>query len=400
MTPDELVARGREPVPKPSPMEKLIDAQRVVGEGRMVRTDADPTKIPDDVARAICERARAYMKERGIRQQQVAKALGVSGPVLSAVLNGTYGAATAKGVVMDLDRWLENRQAADAQPKLTEFVWTTVAQEIRSVAKLAIRASLLGQDARIGLVYGDTGCGKTMALKAIAETEPGALYICCDYNSATPPGVLGKIARALRLDDGGPARTIANAIRSHLEGSHRLLIVDEIHALLVASDDKAFHTLRHLHDQTGAPQLWCSTPDLIGQLRQKEARGREPLGQIRSRIGIQRDLLTRTKPGGGGGTGDPLFTVDEIIAIYGRNEMKLTRDGGHYLASVANTPQAGGLRTVTSIVGAAVFTFKATHCELTAELLRSMHRTLDDRGYESVAARQQSVSARAVAKAG
>jgi hypothetical protein len=36
----------------------------------------------------------------------VAKAIGVSGPVLSQVLSVTYAAATAKFVVMDLDRWL------------------------------------------------------------------------------------------------------------------------------------------------------------------------------------------------------------------------------------------------------------------------------------------------------
>jgi hypothetical protein len=82
--------------------------------------------------------------------------------------------------------------------------------------------------------------------------------------------------------------------------------------------------------------------------------------------------------------------------------MKLSRDGCQYLASVANAPQMGGLRTVTNIVGAAVFTFKAAHQVLTAELLRAMHRTLDDRGFETVAtaAHQDGPAAPLAAKAG
>ena len=299
-----------------------------LGDSRLIRNDVDPADVPDDVCKQVCDAVKDYTAAKGITQIMVARALGISQPVLSAVLKGTYAAATAKAVVVDLDRWLEQRRAVDADPRLASFVWTTVAQEIRSVAKLAIRAAQLGQDARIGLVYGDTGCGKTMALKAIADTEIGAMYVCMDYNATSPAGVLGKVAAALRLTVSPRSSTLFDAIRRKLDGSSRLLIVDEIHALLAARDDKAFHTLRHLHDQSGAPQLWCSTPDLIAELKLKEARGREPLGQIRSRIGIQRDLLSRTRAGGGGhGGGEPLFTVEEIIQVYGRGEMRLTRDG-------------------------------------------------------------------------
>jgi DNA transposition AAA+ family ATPase len=206
--------------PKAAPtMERLIDAQRVVGEARLLRTDADPAKLTDEVCQQVCDRVRAYLKARDIRQHQVAKALGVSGSVLSTVLSGTYTHASARAVVIDLDRWLGERQAADAEPKLTQFVWTAVATEIRSVAKLAIRASHLGQDARIGLVYGDTGAGKTMALKAIEETEPGALYVCCDYYCTSPAGVLAKVARALRLEvEGQPSRRLFDACRKSWRG--------------------------------------------------------------------------------------------------------------------------------------------------------------------------------------
>ena len=352
-------------VAKDAAIERAIDDQRILGESRMIRTETPADRITDEQCANVIEAVKAYMKEKGCTQSQLARALVLSSPTVNQVLKGNYP-ADARPIIAAMDRWLERRKSADEQPHVSQFVWTHVAKTIRLAARRAIASADMGIDSRIALVWGDPGCGKTLALEAIAQSED-AILITCGVDVISPRAILGKIGEALRITLGTSAREAFANIVERLRGSGKLLIVDEIHALLDARNDNAFHTLRRLSDQTGCPQLWAATCNLIDQLRFRE-RKREPLGQIISRIGCQLHL-TKCLHNNDGGRAEPLFTVDEILQVYGRNELKLTRDAGRFLARLCTSPLRGLLRTCTQMVMDATMAHRAKSQALTVHML-------------------------------
>jgi DNA transposition AAA+ family ATPase len=341
-----------------------MDAHRILGESRMIRTETDPKDLTEQDVKEVIDRVRSYLKERGVKHSQVAKAIMVAPSVVSQILSGTY-AADPRGHIMAMDRWLERATAADATPDTAKFVWTGVARQIRLAAQRAIDKADKGLDGRISLVWGDPGCGKTLALEAVAETENGIL-IQCDFHCATASSLLEKIARSMRPHIPGTGRKLKEALTERLRGSGKLIIVDEIHALLTAKDDNPFHTLRRLSDETGCPQLWAASCDLVSQLRLREQR-REPLSQIIRRIGTQFHLTAAIAGQTDGGR--PLFTVEEIIQIYGRNEMRLSRDAAKFLARLTTDAKLGLLGTCTELVADATTMNRAQGGEITVEML-------------------------------
>lgn len=352
-------------LPREMAVRKLLDVQRVLGESRMIRTETDPKTLTDQDVQGVIDQVKEYQKIKGVKNSQIAKALLLSSTTISEILSGKYN-ADARPIIMAMDRWLERAQQADAQPDTAKFVWTAVARQVRLAAQRAIARADAGLDSRIALIWGDPGCGKTLALQAVAETENGIL-IQCEFHSGGPTGLVEKIATALRIPIVGTGRRLYKAVVDRLRGSGKLILVDEIHALLNAKDDNPFHTLRRLSDETGCPQLWCTSCDLISQLRLRETK-REPLAQIISRIGTQFHL-TAVIAGQSGDGGRPLFTVEEIIQIYGKNEMRLSRDAAKFLAKLTTDAHHGLLRTCTALVADATVMNRAKGGEITVDML-------------------------------
>jgi hypothetical protein len=303
---------------------------------------------------------------------QIAKAVGYARSTIYQVLAWKY-AGDWREVVLDLDRWLDDQQKADAAPRPTQFVLTEVAREIKTIADAAIQLRT------IGLVYGpDTsGIGKTMTLQAIQAEKPGSILITIEKVQANTSGLLYAIARELKISTGHPNRYLFEEIKSKLNGTPRLLMIDQIHNLCGAKDDRPFYILADLFDATGAPQLWCGTSDIIAYLDRGQAHGREPLAQIRRRIGIRRDLMERTRERGDGGKGQALYSIDEIRRIFASNKIRLSPDGAKYLWMLATLPDSGALGTCKNIVVLATAVAELRgEAVLTGEMLRAAHREL------------------------
>lgn len=361
-----------------SQMDRLRDQARILGESRMILGD-DAAAVTDEQQVQVTEAVRAYCLRVGRKHAQVARAIGVSAAVVSQVLSRTYK-GDWQAVVIALDRWLEEESKRDAAPKPTEFVWTKVAEEILTVAEICSAQGC------IGLVYDryGSGIGKTIALQAIAADKPGAVYLSVQTAAATPLGVLRQVGKAVRAEVSNThqasVRVWMDAVCRVLAGSGRLLLVDEIHKLCGLKDDKALHVLRDLHDATGCPQLWCGTTDLVAYLGQGKARGREPLAQIRSRIGISRDLRERVGEGPDGGGGQPLFSIEEVRKVFARSKLRLAPDAVRYLSLLSGLPDSGALRTCKYLVVMATRINEARGATaLTADHLRSAHRLLVSR---------------------
>ena len=352
----------------------------------MIRDGADPESITDQQADGVLARVNAYRlaKQPPMAIHRIAKAIGCSNSVLSQVLNKRYP-GDFRSVVIDLDQWLESQLKRDASPEVATFVWTSVAREIMTVAKVAATAK------KIALVYGPetSGIGKTLALKAIAAEMAGSVMITITQTNRSIGTLLQTICRAAKLDDSGSFDAKMQRIVRLFDGTPRLLIIDQIHNLCGGKNDKAFYLLTDIYDATGAPQLWCGTSDINAYLDRGQQRGADPLAQIQRRMIMCRDLMQRTLPRGDGGRGEPLFTLDEIRKVFGRHQLKLATDAQDYLYKLANLPNSGALGTCVDLVvlTTAVEEAKGTKM-ITAQMLKDVHRGLRKwRHYELLQAR-------------
>jgi DNA transposition AAA+ family ATPase len=270
--------------------------------------------------------------------------LSISAGTLSQVLTGVYKGDWRR-VVLDLDRWLEDELKRAESPKPAAFVLTTVAEEILTVAQAAIHLN------GIGVVYGESGIGKTWALKAVCEEKPGAVYVSLDTIKSQVSGVVHAVCDAVGIRGLGKvsSRCAYDALVSRLKGSGRLIVIDQIHRVCTGKTDRPLYTLADLHDATGCPMLWCGTIDLVEYLARGERGGREPLAQIRRRIAICRDLHERTV-GDRGRPAEKLFSVEEVRQVFARSRIKLTTDGADYLCRLANLPGDGHLSDASNVV--------------------------------------------------
>jgi DNA transposition AAA+ family ATPase len=354
-------------------IDRMIESHRVLGDSRSIRTDVSYEQVTPAQITEVIEKVKAYCRDNKIAQSRLAKALVLSPSMISQVLSGTY-AADVRPVVIALDRWMDRRIQADAMPEVNTFVETGLAQRVRLAAVRAIKAADAGLDTRISLVWGDPGCGKTLAMRAVAEIE-GGIMITCGDDICTTNGILLSLACELGITLGRTRAEHFNGVCDALRGTGKLLLIDEVHALLTLRDGAAFHTLRRLADVSGCPQLWGATCNLIEQLQVRERKS-EPLGQIVSRIGTQFHLTSQiASTGPGGGASAPLFSVEEVLKIFARNELKLTRDAGEFLARLCTNPKRGLLRTCTALVMHATITHRRDAREITARMLWPLWRS-------------------------
>lgn len=141
------------------------------------------------------------------------------------------------------------------------------------IQQIARDCHLLG---KIGVVYGDSSLGKTEGVRAYAQRYNDAVLIESEYGY-TPKVLVEKIAQGIGLGVDGNFNTIKENVLDALNGSGRLIIVDEAENLPTAS----LEFLRRIHDKTGIGLLYTGMPRLIYNLRGNKGQFKQLYSRVR-----------------------------------------------------------------------------------------------------------------------
>ena len=283
-------------------------------------------------AQQVIAAVKQFRQETGMSQRELARNAEIPntdiGNFMQGVLSGDW-----KTTAWSLDNYLEQYTSG----KVASFVETRVSKEVCSAVNIAM------EHGSIGLIRGDTGMGKTTALKVKARETPWAVLVSITTTGTKGKAILGNIASELRSYG---SRFTENEVYQLVDEKLRgrsILIVDEAHKLCHCDNDRSFHILLDLYKNTKVPQLWSGTTDLIRYFNKRIGQGREPLAQIRRMIMPAVDL--NALPGVEGRA----FNGQEIQKLLGAGRLKLDAQATLYMVTLANLPQEGALGLVKNL---------------------------------------------------
>ncbi len=223
------------------------------------------------------------------------------------------------------------------------YIETSVAREIGTLIK-QVDAFSDDNEAKIGVIIGDAGHGKSICLREYARARPDCVYVVLN-DTMTATHMFGAICKALKLDDTGSAKKLTKRLIDRLEKKNLTVLLDEASGLNV-------HKLSMLRQvitiSARCPLVLAGNGHLLSTLNQPAAgRGNESLDQFRSRMVrlLNLDEMAGSKDGG-------LYTSDEIRMLYQYGGINLTTDAVVALKKICQSPQTGRLRTCSHVIQA------------------------------------------------
>ncbi len=203
------------------------------------------------------EKLIQWMKSAHMSHSRIALQIGISAATLSEWLRGKY-----RGDVSNVDTRVKSflgrvDEKAKSGRWVTAFVETTVARNLDALCRMA------HLDGEICVCTGEAGTGKTEAIRRYAQNNKGSVIMIEVDPTYTRQTMLRKLHAAVGLSGSGVIDRMFDDCVAKLEGSEKLLIVDEAEYLPTLALD----ILRRLHDHTGIGILLVGLPKLIEVLR-------------------------------------------------------------------------------------------------------------------------------------
>ncbi len=217
-----------------------------------------------------------YKKKTGKTQSEIAKALGVSDPQLSQFMSGTYTAPHK--IVPKIQQLVNIILKKEVAPKEPGFKPTSVS---KAVINLITYCHIQG---KIGVVYGDAGIGKTMAVKEYKRKNSNAIVITISPCYSNITGVNELIAEELKIKERISRRVYSEAV-DKLRGSNKVLIVDEAQHLTT----RVINHLRCLSDESGIGIAFIGNEEIYLKMK---GSGQASYAQLYSRIASNKHVLT------------------------------------------------------------------------------------------------------------
>jgi DNA transposition AAA+ family ATPase len=206
-------------------------------------------------------------------------------------------------------------------------------REIAGVCELALK------NAKLVVVVGHPGVGKTDTLKRWVARNPGAVMVRAN-GSMSAAGLCIRIGEALGLElkNGMSLDFMLDSIVKDLRRTQRLLIVDEADYLATRSSLRKVELLRTIYDESGAGMVLAGMPRLLDALTAGMSM-RENLAQLYSRVAVMRRLHG--------------FAEAEVRAFCRRYEV--SDDAFQLLCKFTNHEERGGLRRLSNLLANASF---------------------------------------------
>ena len=199
-----------------------------------------------EIKDCVVEAARVYIAQKGISQNELQSRSGVS--YLSNMMNGVYTYKNSRsGEMINIaDKWFY--QLADhIGYKINKDYWPTI---LTSQFKTIV-AELKGakEDARVRMIIGETGCGKSYSIARFLQNNPKGTYVitCSGQSSAT--SLIRRIMLSLRMDGRGDNDYLLDRIsvelrNQQLAGYKPILILDEAENLRL----RTFQAIKTIYD--------------------------------------------------------------------------------------------------------------------------------------------------------
>ncbi|OOF43955.1 transcriptional regulator [Rodentibacter trehalosifermentans] len=218
---------------------------------------------------------KAFMKANKMNQKQIAQALAVSVGTVSLYLNGQY-----QGDVQRLDDKVAEYLSRQDKKILNvrynrQFVPTLLARKGMEAMEVA------HTEGETVVIFGAAGLGKTQLLKEYVKNHSSAIFIETDP-SYTTKVLLRKIAEGCGVATQGSNNDVFEKIIEKLEGSERLLVIDEAELL----STRSLEFVRRLQDKTQIGVVLAGMPRLLVNLSGKNGE----LAQLHSRVTNRLDL--------------------------------------------------------------------------------------------------------------
>jgi len=273
-----------------------------------------------------------------ISQTKAAQALGYSTGVISAYKNQTYN-GDVKTLEKKIDAWLK-RETRRLERLDVPVVETSTLEKIRKAVTMA------QDEGDIAVIIGESGTGKTTALRQYARENYSALLIEVDP-SFSKVTLMNEIARTLGVEPKGLQNVVVERVIAAMTGRDAVLIIDEADYL----SDSALELLRRvINDKSRTGVVLVGLPRLEFKIRNLK----NDHQQLQSRIGIMVKLDKLKKP-----------DAEKIIAGVWEN---LDKDTMGTFIQMAN----GSTRTLVKLMGRVHQTMAINNAEVpTPEILAS-----------------------------
>ena len=232
-----------------------------------------------------------FMEQSGKSQRQISKETGLSTSVISQYLDGSYTGNNEK-VTQTIIQYLEI-----GRERLNNIKSSSFYENLYNTQQVLFACSYAHLRNDITLVNGDAGAGKTTALEHYAANNTGVIIVTASSCTTSATAILKLIASKLGKQDNQARSALMQNIVTQLNGTNRLLIIDEADHLTL----QALQAVRNINDLANVGVVLSGNDKIYRQMLTGQ-KGYE-FDQIRTRILVRKRVENN-------------YTVEEMRNIF------------------------------------------------------------------------------------